>query len=80
MPQARRSSPAGVRDGRDGPRRGATAANGAEDRDVFEIDGLDRLAAEALGLELVRLARRFGFERAELRIGPGGGGRSRGSA
>ena len=53
-------------------RDGATMAKRPdEEREVFEIDGdLDRLAAEALALELARVAARFGVDLPEIRIEP----------
>jgi hypothetical protein len=41
------------------------------DREVFEVEGdLDRLAAEALTLELVRVAMGFGVDLTDIRIEP----------
>ncbi len=49
---------------------GATMATRSDmEREVFEVEGdLDRLTAEALTLELTRVAARFGLDLTEIRI------------
>jgi len=52
-------------------RRGRWRPRPDVDRETFEVEGdLDRLAAEALTLELTRVAARFGVDLAEIRLEP----------